>query len=323
MRAALHEAGLSERAILAAARLPSQLFTDPVRRLPASDYLRLWHAIRTVSGDPNIGITLARLLRPELTEPLLLAILSAASVTDAVSVMSTYKRLLCAEDIVVDQDSGTGQLTLTYRWPPLEVPMPQALVDTEFAFIVETCRRATGRPDLAPREIRLRTQALEHGAEHARYFRCPVLLRRSDNSLVFAAADAARPFITFNPQMLDALLPHLQVRAGAVASSPVERARSAIADRLHGQRPTIHSIARNLAMSARALQRALKDNGTTYRQLLDQVRNDQAHAYLRSTSFSDGEIAFLLGFEDPNSFYRAFRTWNGMSPRQFRRLAPT
>ncbi len=321
MLAALHLAGLSEQAILAAARLPPQLFADTARRLPAPDYLRLWHAIRTVSGDANIGITLARMLKPELTEPLLLAILSAASVTDAVSVMSTYKRLLCAEDIAVARDTGTGRLTLTYRWPPLDVAMPQVLVDTEFAFIVETCRRATGQVELAPQEIRLRARELDHGAEHARYFRCPVLLRCSDNSLVFGAVDAARPFITFNPQMLDALLPHLRARAGSVASSPVEQARAAIAGRLHGQRPTVQSVARNLTMSPRALQRALKDNGTTYRQLLDQVRSDQAHAYLRSTSFSDGEIAFLLGFEDPNSFYRAFRAWTGMSPRQFRRLA--
>lgn len=45
----------------------------------------------------------------------------------------------------------------------------------------------------------------------------------------------------------------------------------------------------------------------------------RAWGYLASTSFSDGEVSFLLGFDDPNSFYRAFRSWNGMSPSEFRR----
>ncbi|HEU4424133.1 MAG TPA: AraC family transcriptional regulator [Pilimelia sp.] len=318
MLAALQEAGLSERQILMTAGLPSRLFDDPARRVPAPDYLRLWHAVRAVSGDPNIGITLARLLRPELTEPLVLAIVSAASVADAVEVMSTYKRLLCAEDIDVRTDAETGQLTLTYRWPPLEVAMPQVLVDTELAFIVETCRRATGCPGLTPEEIRLRARALEAGADHASFFRCPLRLGCAENSIVFAAADAVRPFVTFNPQMLGALLPHLRATAPVVAKSPVEQARSAIAERLQGPRPTVHGVARQLTMSARALQRILKDSGTSYRQLLDEVRNDHARDYLRSTSFTDGEVAFLVGFEDPNSFYRAFRSWNGMSPRQFR-----
>jgi AraC-like DNA-binding protein len=320
MLAALHEAGLSGREILLTARLPSRLFDDPTRRIPAADYLRLWHAVRTVSADPNIGITLARLLKPELTEPLILAIVSAASVADAVEVMSTYKRLLCAEDIDVTTDTGR-RLTLTYRWPPLDVPMPQVLVDTELAFIVETCRRATGCPDLAPDEIRLRTSALDQGADHANFFRCPLRLGSRDNSLMFTATDAARPFITFNPHMFGALLPHLQASIPAVARSPVDRVRAVIAERLQGPRPTVHSVARQMTMSARALQRLLRDNGTSYRQLLDEVRNNHARGYLRSTSFSDGEVAFLLGFEDPNSFYRAFRSWNGVSPRQFRKNA--
>jgi AraC-like DNA-binding protein len=320
MPAALQEAGLSAREILAVARLPSRLFDDASRRILAADYLRLWHAVRTVSADPNIGITLARLLKPELTEPLILAIISAATVADAVEVMSTYKRLLCAEDIDVDTDDR-GRLTLTYRWPQLPVAMPQVLVDTELAFIVESCRRATGRSHLAPAEIRLRVPALEAGAVHTGFFRCAIQLDCPDNSLTFTAADAARPFVTFNPQMLDALVPHLRTAAGTVAPSPVEQARSVIAERLRGARPTVRGVARELALSTRALQRILHESGTSYRELLDEVRNDHARGYLRSTTFTDAEVAFLVGFEDRNSFYRAFRTWNGLSPRQFRQRA--
>jgi AraC-like DNA-binding protein len=321
MPTALREAGLCEREILAAAQLPSRLFDEPVRRISAVDYLRLWHAIRAVSGDCNIGITLARLLRPELTEPLLLAIISSATVADAAEVLSRYKRLLCAEDIDVRAEGPAGHLMLTYRWPTLDVPMPQVLVDTELTFIVETCRRATGRPDLAPREIRLRAAALGPGTDYHSYFRCPIHLAHADNSLIFDVADAALPFVTFNPQMLAALLPHLQTHLGSVAKSPVEQARAAIAQRLQGPRPTVHGVARDMAMSSRALQRILRDSGTSYRQLLDEVRNNHARDYLRSTSFTDSEVAFLIGFEDPNSFYRAFRTWNGISPRQFRQSA--
>ena len=61
-------------------------------------------------------------------------------------------------------------------------------------------------------------------------------------------------------------------------------------------------------MSTRAMQRVLNDHGTTFRRLLDEVRNEHARGYLASTSFSDGEVSFLLGFDDPNSFYRGFRS---------------
>jgi AraC-like DNA-binding protein len=74
-------------------------------------------------------------------------------------------------------------------------------------------------------------------------------------------------------------------------------------------------------MSTRALQRVLRDNGTSFRQLLADVRNEYARAYLSSTSFSNTEVAFLLGFEDESSFARAFRGWNGVTPAMFRRRA--
>jgi AraC-like DNA-binding protein len=99
----------------------------------------------------------------------------------------------------------------------------------------------------------------------------------------------------------------------------VARVRSVISERLRGQLPTAQTVAKELAMSTRAMHRELKEHGTSFRQVLDEVRNEQARGYLSSTSFSDSEVSFLLGFADPNSFFRAFRAWNGRSPNQFRR----
>jgi len=66
------------------------------------------------------------------------------------------------------------------------------------------------------------------------------------------------------------------------------------------------------------MQRMLKDSGTSFRQVLDDVRNEHARGYLASTAFSDGEVSFLLGFEDPNSF--CSRNRERRSPSHSRRV---
>jgi AraC-like DNA-binding protein len=122
--------------------------------------------------------------------------------------------------------------------------------------------------------------------------------------------------------MLQVLLPYLKASVPADAHPAVRRIRAAIAEQLSGRRPSLQAVSKQLAMSSRALQRLLTENGTSFRQLLDEVRNQHAQAYLKGTAFSDGEVAFLLGFADVNSFYRAFRSWNGKAPGEFRRRGP-
>jgi hypothetical protein len=81
---ALREAGVAVEHALASARLPSRLLDTPGRYVPPSDYFALWNAIRVVSGDPSIGIRLATLVKPELTEPLFLAVLSSGNLAEAI-----------------------------------------------------------------------------------------------------------------------------------------------------------------------------------------------------------------------------------------------
>jgi AraC-like DNA-binding protein len=316
--AAMQEAGVPPAHVLASARLPSRLFDVPGRYVAPSDYFALWRAIREVSANPNIGIVLATAVKPELTEPLFLAILSAVDLSQAIGVVSRFKRLLEPEDLIVVEDRTSKQLVATYDWPGGEEAVPQALVDAELAFLVAIGRRGTGDPNLSPCEIAVCARELEPGAQHADFFRCAIKLGARCNGVAFSNVDVQRPFVTHNPQLMTALLPYLQANTPASPTSGVARVRAVIAERVRGQRPDADAVARELAMSTRAMQRMLKDNGTSFRQVLDEVRNEYARGYLASTAFSDGEVSFLLGFEDPNSFYRAFRSWNGMSPREFR-----
>lgn len=316
---ALREAGVAVEHVLASAGLPSRLLDTPGRYVPKSEYFALWNGIRAVSGDPSIGVRLATLVKPDLTEPLFLALLSSGSLAEAIAVVSRFKRLLEPEDLIVVEDATHEQLTVTYRWSEGDAQVPQVLVDAELAFLVEIGRRGTGRPALCPREIVLRAPALEADGRHQNFFRCPIRLGATRNAIAFSVHDTREPFATRNPELLNALLPHLQAHMPAPPGDGLARVRSVIAERVRGRRPEADEIARELAMSTRTMQRLLKNSGTSFRQLLDEVRNEHARGYLRSASFSDGEVSFLLGFEDPNSFYRAFRSWNGMSPTEFRR----
>ena len=90
-----------------------------------------------------------------------------------------------------------------------------------------------------------------------------------------------------------------------------------------GKPPEISAVARELGLSDRTLQRRIIDDGATFRQLLLEARQELAHEYLNRPEMDVKEVAFLLGYEDSNSFYRAFRTWEGTTPAQLRAALKT
>ena len=317
LAAALREARIATPDVVAAAGLSARHLEEPAAYLPPEQYYELWRAIRTVSGDPNIGIGLARTVRADITEPFFLAIMSAPDVAGAVDVVARFRRMLDPHDLILARE-GPSQLAMVYEWPTCSSAPPQVLIDAELTLFVEVCRRGTGRADFAPRAVQFAAKTLEETAAHAAYFRCPIGVGAGRNAMIFATTELALPFGTHNPEMLNALVPFLRASLPAAEQGIARRVRSVLAARLRGRRPAVHAVAKELALSTRAMQRLLKESGTSFRALLDQVRNEHAKAYLADTRFTDGEIAFLLGFEDANSFYRAFRIWNAASPSAFR-----
>jgi len=152
----------------------------------------------------------------------------------------------------------------------------------------------------------------------ARFFRCPLRFHARRDALVFEQSVLATPFVTHNADLLRALLPSLDARLAPLESSFLDAVRRAVARRMSGERPSVEKVARELSLSARTLQRRLGELGISYQQILDEVRHDTALQLLRAQDIEIAEVAFLLGFEELNSFTRAFRAWEGTTPQRWR-----
>jgi AraC-like DNA-binding protein len=153
-----------------------------------------------------------------------------------------------------------------------------------------------------------------------RYFGCPVICGKARNALVFRAGDAACPFVTRNAELLEMLAPQFEeeLKLHRESDSFVELVRGAVQQRLTGRRPNIDDIARDLHMSSRTLQRHLQEAGSSYQRVLDVARHQMARYYLGNSVLELNEAAYLLGYEDANSFVRAFRGWEGVPPGHWR-----
>ncbi|MGC3988816.1 MAG: helix-turn-helix transcriptional regulator [Chthoniobacteraceae bacterium] len=137
---------------------------------------------------------------------------------------------------------------------------------------------------------------------------------------MFRAGDLDRPFVTHNAELLAMLSPQLEAELNArqEAQGIGDQVAFHLKRLLAGHRPTIQDVARQMGLSPRTLQRRLTESGTTFQQLLESARRDLARHYLRHSSLELNETAYLLGYEDANSFFRAFQTWEGTTPGRWR-----
>jgi AraC-like DNA-binding protein len=135
-------------------------------------------------------------------------------------------------------------------------------------------------------------------------------------SISFSASDAELPFLTANDAIWQVFEPNLRRRLKELDEtvSTSERVRDLLLESLPSGQTSMDAIASRLALSKRTLQRRLGGEGVTFQSLVNQTREELARHYLSNTTLSIGEISFLLGFEDPNSFFRAFHEWTGVTP---------
>jgi AraC-like DNA-binding protein len=314
----LEEMNVSVSSVLRAAGLSQDLFKQERILITTKQQFTLWRAIGQVAQDPAVGVMLGTEEQIARLHPIGLAALSAENLGGAVLHMARYKKLCAPEEI---SDSVTGhEWSIHYRWLLAIEPEPPTLMEYCFAWLLNIARKGTGTA-ITPLRVEF-LQPIAHVGILERHFGCKVTCGAARNAIVFRASDALLPFITRNPELLDVLTPHFEQelveQSANCQTSYLDLVRGAIQHRLTGHRPKIDDVARDLHVSSRSLQRKLQESGSSYQDLLDEARHQMARYYLSKSALELSETAYLLGYENTDSFARAFRSWEGIPPKSWR-----
>lgn len=296
--------------VLRRAGLPDGTAARSAALLTAEEYFALWAALEVEAGERDLAVDVGRAISPETFSPPILAALASPDLGVAAERVAQYKPLV--GPMTLDLDRSDDALRIAYAWPGDLVP-PALLTMSELLFWVALVRTAT-RHHVRP--TRVVVPQLPRDLAGVEAYLGARVRRGADHAVTFTAADAQRPFLTENEMLWRVLAPELRTRlADLDASATVaEQVRSVLHETLPAGDPSIGAVTRRLATSPRTLQRQLREEGTTYQAVLAGTRERLARQYLTRPDLRSHDIAYLLGYDDTNSFYRAFRSWTGTTP---------
>lgn len=315
-RALLADLDVNLADVLRRARLPVAVYAHETVELNTDEYYAFWRALIEESDDALLPIRIGEALRAEVFDPPLFSAFCSPNLAVAAARLTTYKKLIGPLRLEVGTSGGATRIAM--HWPDAE-RAPDALILVELIFWVALARMAT-REEVRPVKFAAPVDltAAESTAYRA-YLGTPV--ERADvPAVTFSFADAERPFLTANDRMWEYFEPALRQRLTALEPEPSTTAivGQTLLRLLPAGSATVDTVARELTVSTRTLQRRLHQEGTSFQAVLRDTREALARHYLRTSALSAGEISYLLGYEDTNSFYRAFQSWTGRTPEQMR-----
>lgn len=309
--------GADRADIHARAGLQPSVLADHDNRIAMSRYRALVAAAKQLSENPAIALHYGE--RMDLSELSLVGLITRSSPTmrDALIQLNRYGQL------VVEVDTGTAQRFEIVRengeiWLVDNRRAANAFPElTEVTFARLTCgpRRFTDK--LALGAIEFTHPAPSYAAEYDRIFQAPVAFESRRNAMQLDEGWLAHP-VALTPSYMfgiltaraDELLESL--RAEATFRARVERLLMTM---LHSGDVSVARVAGEVGMSRQTLYRRLKAEGTTFKEVLDELRFRLAIDYIEGGKVSVNQVAYLTGFSDPSAFSRAFRRWTGKSPR--------
>ncbi|NNF90852.1 MAG: helix-turn-helix domain-containing protein [Boseongicola sp.] len=299
--------------LLRSAGLPEDLFRRERPLVTPDGFDRLFSALADAAGGDAPGLVLGQAVSPEVFSPPLFAAYCCENLIAATERLARYKPLI--GPVRLESHLLAGGLEVTVDAEP-ETALPDEYVAAELVFLVNLARKATRHPI---RPVAIEMVSPPDHPDYAEFFGHAVYAGPF-NRVVFAPDDARRPFLSANPAMFSVFEPELRARLDELEMSATtgDRVRSALMEALPSGQPDVGTVARRLGTSARTLQRRLGTEGTSFQDVLQDLRERLARHYLATTPHTSGEISYLLGYEDPNSFTRAFHTWTGTTPETYR-----
>lgn len=317
--AGLDALGCKTDKILANVNIARAVLDNADGGIPHPAMMAFWQEALAVTGDEHLGLHLAEAAPLESFGVHTYALQSSPTLREAYRRASRYQRLIHeATDLTFDEDGNEG--VLHHAWPGGR-SVPRHPAEFLVTLWVRFGRLITGS-HWAPRLVCFAHNAPPDVTEHQRIFQTPIQFLSGRTAMYVPNHILDTANASADPGLIGVLDDYaerlLEQRPTPTAATLSERVRFQLMETLTGGIPTAEEIAQSLHMSVRTLHRNLQQEGATFSELLNQLRQEQATNYLTNPNISISEVAFLLGFSEISSFYRAFKRWTGTTPAEFR-----
>lgn len=318
--AELKERGIAVPKLLSASGLSRHKLDRDDYRVPFKNTAMFFELAADAAGDDSLGLHFAQSRDPRDAGLIGYVGLSSATVGDAIKNMARYRRVANAAAAEFDTSRLDNEGVIRWRFErPAAVTIRQY---REFgaANFLRALRLWAGREfrPLSVAFVHPRNSSLK---EFDRFFGCSVTFAAPANEIVLKIKDLQLPIYSADDRLLGILRRQCEQalsELGTQATTLVEQVEREVADRLAKGEAKLNIVAKSLGMGPRTLARRLSELDTSFKIIVENLRQALAVRYLTNSDLSLTDIAFLLGYAEISVFTHAFKRWKGQSPLAFR-----
>jgi AraC-like DNA-binding protein len=318
---ALKDEGVSPKDALAGIHLSEAQLASPTVRVSANQVIESCRNALRLSRNPHFAYQTGLRFHVSTYSMYGFAMLSSTDFRRTMAFAVEYHQLAAplVDVQFLEQDKVAMWTMVPFPFPQVDASLYKFIVELQVGAHASLHRDLMG-PSFGASELHF-TFGRPRGAEKdVEVFGCPVLYGQPENKFFFDAnwlngTPNLGNEVTYAEllQLCDKLLGELKLNTGMAG-----KVREIFLACL-GQPTSFEHIAGRLKMSARTLRRKLEQEGTSFRELIDELRAHAAIKYVRDTDLTVEDIAFALGFSDAAAFRHAFRRWTKSAPHEYRR----
>lgn len=307
-----------KQACLAHAGIPADLLAAPQARATTDQFATLYRLIVARVEDESPGM-FSRPLRPGTLKFLALSVVQSRTLVVALHRLTQFFRLVL-DDLHFELVSGKDRVSVVLQ-PQTEAVRQQRFTQEVMLKLVHGIASWLAGRKIPLAGIDLAFGPPPYASDYVYLYPGPAQFKQSLTAIHFDRHWLEGPIRQHAGTIRDFLsrAPADWMFVSFAERIVSHRVRENLARQLAGA-TRIEDVAKALLMSSRTLARRLDEEGTSFQVIKDELRRDVAIQLLTQTALAPAEVGARTGFEDPTTFYRAFKRWTGCSPGAYRRM---
>lgn len=290
---------------------PNEL-NDSERLIPFKPAAEVWDVVIEQTKHDLLGLHLGEKITPAIlgligylmqsSRNLLEAILQLARFNDLHSTMMKYQIVETDDEVGIHYHAAT---VWVHQYPE----SVRQSIELAMSGLVTFFKTISGA-GVYPVKVELGYPARQ-SAEYERVFRGTVVFNAGRDAMTFKKKDLLVPIASFDKSLFTRFADILEKKLTSLNAEQKfsDRIRQTILTEFKGNSPSVEVIAATMNMTPRSIQRRLKEEDTTYREIAGRFKKELADVVLSDPRFSASQVSTLLGYSDASALRKAIKRW--------------